>query len=169
METLEAIKTRRSIRRYKSDPVPEEKIKILLEMAMMAPSACNQQPWEFIVINDRKILDTIPTFHPYSQMLREAPLAIVVCGDPRYEVVSGFWIEDCSAAIQNLLLAAKDQGLGSVWLAVYPEAERVSKMKELLDIPGPVIPLAVIAIGYANEEKGSVDRFQPDRIHRNGW
>ena len=169
METLDAIKTRRSIRKYKSEPVPEEKIQILMEAAMMAPSACNQQPWQFILVDDRRLLDAIPKFHPYSMMLHEAPLAIVVCGDSRHEIVPGFWVEDCSAAIQNILLAATDQGLGTVWLAIYPDVERMQKTKELLLFPEPVIPLAVIAVGYPNEEKGAVDRFKADRIHRNGW
>lgn len=169
METLEAIHGRRSIRRYTAQPVSEEMVEKMLRAAMAAPSAGNQQPWQFVVIDDRKILDAIPQFHPYSAMLKEAPLAIVVCGDERQERYKGYWVQDCSAATQNLLLAAHDLGLGAVWLGVYPIMDRVAKTQELLGLPPHVIPLAIVSIGHPAEKKGPEDRFQASRIHRNRW
>jgi len=131
MEILEAIKTRRSIRKFtdkkvsKEDintlKVSKEDINTLLEAAMQAPSAGNQQPWEFIVIDDRKILDVIPDFHPYSKMLKESPIAILVCGKIDATKYCGYWVQDCSAATQNILLAAHGVGLGAVWLGIYPK------------------------------------------------
>lgn len=169
MEALEAIHGRRSIRRYTAQPVSEEMIEKMLRAAMAAPSAGNQQPWQFVVIDDRKILDAIPKFHPYSAMLREAPLAIVVCGDERQERYKGYWVQDCSAATQNLLLAAHALGLGAVWLGVYPIMDRVAKAQELLGLPSQVIPLAIVAVGHPAEKKGPEDRFQASRVHRNRW
>ena len=105
METLDAIRTRRSVRRYLPDPVDESTLHSLLEAAMQAPSAANEQPWHFVVIDDRSMLDAIPTFSPYARPVRGAPLGILVCADTRSLVLPGFWIQDCSAAIENLLLA----------------------------------------------------------------
>jgi nitroreductase len=169
METIQTIRTRRSIRAFKPEPVPNETIQTILEAAMFAPSACNAQPWHFIVIDDRHLLDTIPTFHPYSKMLKEASLAVVVCADPRLEVVSGYWVQDCSAATQNLLLAIHDCGLGGVWLGVYPDQERVKKVQNLLNMPEEIIPLCVVAAGWPAEEKAKEERFNLKRVHHNGW
>jgi nitroreductase len=120
MEAFEAILSRRSIRKYLPTPVSEHDIHQLLDAAMNAPSSSNGQPWHFVVVSDRKLLDEIPRFHAYSGMLKEAPLAVVVCGDTSLEKTKGVWVQDCSAATQNLLLAARALGLGSVWLGVYP-------------------------------------------------
>lgn len=169
MDALEAILTRRSIRRYTGKPVPEEQIRTLLEAAMSAPSAGNEQPWQFILITDRRILDGIPTFHPYADMLREASVAILVCGDVDLERYKGSWVQDCSAATQNLLLAAHARGLGAVWVGIYPKDDRVQRMQKLLDLPAHVIPLALVPIGYPAERIPSVDRFDATRIHSNGW
>ena len=169
METIEAILTRRSIRKYKPDPVPDEVVKELLEAAMSAPSAGNQQPWHFIVIRDRAILDAIPTFHPYSQMLKEAPLGIVVCGDLEKQIHDGYWVQDCSAATENLLLAAHAKGLGAVWLGVYPREPRVIGVKEILKLPDYIIPLCIISLGLPAEEKPPSKRFIPERIHYDRW
>jgi nitroreductase len=169
METIEAILTRRSIRKYKPDPVPDEVVKELLEAAMSAPSAGNQQPWHFIVIHDRAILDAIPTFHPYSQMLKEAPLGIVVCGDLEKQIHDGYWVQDCSAATENLLLAAHAKGLGAVWLGVYPREPRVIGVKEILKLPDYIIPLCIISLGLPAEEKPPAKRFIPERIHYDRW
>lgn len=169
METFEAIHGRRSIRRYTHQPVSEEMIEKLLRAAMAAPSAGNQQPWHFVVIDDRQLLDAIPQFHPYSAMLREAPLAVVICGDERLERHKGYWVQDCSAATQNLLLAAHALGLGAVWLGVYPVMDRVAKIQELLSLPPQVTPLAIVAVGHPAERKAPEDRFQASRVHRNRW
>ncbi len=134
---------------------------------MSAPSAGNQQPWSFLVIEDRNILDKIPEVHPSSKMLYEAPVAIVVLGDPSLEKYKGYWIQDCSAATENILLAATGLGLGSVWLGVHPIEERINGVKKLLQIPDNINPLCIIAIGYPNEEKEFVDRYNEDRIYYN--
>jgi len=115
MDAIEAILTRRSIRRFRDEPVSDDLIETLLRAAMAAPSAGNQQPWHFVVIRDRETLDTTSTVHPYATMAAEAALAIVVCGDTTLEMHKGFWVQDCAAAIQNLLLAAHASGLGAVW------------------------------------------------------
>jgi len=169
MDVIEAILSRRSIRSYKARPVPEEVIQELLKAAMAAPSAGNQQPWHFVVIDDRSILNAIPSFHEYSEMLKKAPVAILVCGDERLERHKGFWVQDCSAATQNLLLAAHAKGLGAVWLGVHPREKRVVGTRKLLGLPEEVIPLAIIALGYPAERKGPAGRFDTSRVHRNGW
>lgn len=169
MDAFEAIYGRRSIRSFTDDEVSDDDVESVLRAAMAAPSAGNQQPWHFIVIDDRAVLDAVPEFHPYSTMLHEAPLAIVVCGDKREEKHEGFWVQDCSAAVENLLIAAHARGLGAVWLGVYPAKGRVRGARDLLDLPDAVVPLAIVAVGHPAEEKGSMDRYDPDRIHHNRW
>lgn len=170
MDAIEAILTRRSVRNYTDAPVPEDTIQLLLEAAVSAPSAGNQQAWQFIVIEDREILKRIPSVHPYSGMLNHAPLAIVVCGDlSRERFGGGYWVQDCSAATQNILLAARASGLGAVWLGVYPLEDCVVGLQKLLDMPESVIPLSLISIGFPAVEQGRVDRYDAGRIHRNQW
>jgi nitroreductase len=169
MEAIEAILSRRSIRRYTSKEVSRELIQELLEAAMSAPSAGNEQPWHFIVINDRSILDDIPNIHPYSQMLKEAPVAIMVCGDLNLEKYKGYWVQDCSAATQNILLAAHSRGLGAVWLGIHPMEERVAGIRQMFSLPEHVIPLGIVALGYPAEKKDRAQRFQENRVHHNSW
>ena len=170
-DAFTVIHTRRSIRRYTDQPVPEALIEKILRAAMAAPSACNQQPWEFVVIDDPEIIRQIPGFNPAAAPLRTAPLAIVVCGNLSRELplAKGFWVQDCSAAIQNLLLAAHASGLGAVWLGGYPLQHLIDRMRQLVGLPQEVIPLAVIALGYPAEHKEPEDRFDPSRVHRNVW
>jgi len=170
MEAIDSILTRHSVRSFSPEPVDQEDIEILLRAAMQAPSSSNSQPWQFVVISDRRMLDAITEFHPFSSALRTAPAAIVVCGDSRLEVGTGRWIQSCSAAAQNLLLAAHARGLGAVWLGIQPEEQRIQGMKRLIDFPSGVHPLALIAIGHpAGKHEPATSRFQPDRIHYNGW
>ncbi len=169
MDAMEAILSRRSIRRYSKDPVPDSVLKEILEAAMSAPSAGNQQPWHFVVINKREILDKIPEFHPHSQSLIMASVAILVCGDLELEQHKDFWVQDCSAAIENILIAVRAKGLGAVWLGIYPREERVSGMQKLLGIPPHVIPLAVIPIGHPAEDRPPAMRFNAARVHFNRW
>jgi nitroreductase len=169
MDALECIFSRRSIRKYRSEPVSEEKIEIILKAGMNAPSAGNEQPWHFVVIDDRKLLNQIADFHPYAKMLYEAPQAIVVCGDPSLEKHKHYWPVDCSAATQNMLLAIQALGLGGVWIGVYPREHRMQKLKELLKVPDPVQVFAVIACGYPAEQKPPANRYRPERIHFNTW
>lgn len=169
MDALEAILKRRSIRRYTAEPVAEDLIKQLLEAAMHAPSAHNQQPWQFVVIRERQILDKIPEFHPYSSMLKTAPLAIVVCGDSSYFKSPDYWPQDCAAATQNILLAARALGLGSVWMGVYPKDNLIEVLRNLLDLPEHITPFNLIAVGHPAEEKPQPKRFDEQRIHYDRW
>lgn len=166
---MNPIFTRRSIRKYEKTPVPKEIIKTLLKAGMNAPSAGNEQPWHFIVIQEREILDAIPAIHPYGQMLKDAPAAIVICGDVAEERFKGFWVQDCSAASQNILLEAVNQGLGAVWVGIYPIQERINAFQELLHIPAEIIPLNIIPIGYPAEQKLPAERYESARIHYGKW
>lgn len=169
MDTIKAMMTRRSIRRFQEREIEEGKIETLLRAAMQAPSGHNHQPWHFIVITERRILSAIPEFHPYAKMLHQAPAAITICGDTRIEESLEYINTDCSAATENLLLAAHALGLGAVWLGIYPREERVEGIRRLLEIPRHIIPIALVAVGYAAEDREPEDRFQPERVHRNRW
>ena len=168
MDAMEAILTRRSIRRYTSQRVSDQLITELLQAATSAPSAANEQPWHFIVIDDHKVLDEIPKFHPYSSMLPEAPVAIFVCVE-RIPGREGSVVQDGSAATQNLLLAAHAKGLGAVWLGIYPFEERIQGMRRLTNLPDQMLPLALIALGHPAEKLPRADRYSPQRVHRNHW
>lgn len=170
METIEAIQTRRSIREYKSDPIPDNLVMELLTAAMQAPSAGNQQPWHFIIVNSREPLNAIADVLPFGKMLHKAPLGIVVCGDTELERYSGFWVQDCSNATMNLLLAAQNKGLGAVWVGVFPVDERVKSLKQLLGLPESVIPLCVVSLGFpAAKPEVPSPRFDETRLHHNKW
>ncbi|HUT88577.1 MAG TPA: nitroreductase family protein [Thermoguttaceae bacterium] len=169
MDALEAIHTRRSIRRYEEKPVPEEIVEKLLAAAMSAPSANNTQPWHFVVITDRELLDEIPKINPYAKMARGAPLAILVCGDVTLEQVPGYWVVDCAAAVENLLLATHALGLGAVWTGVYPRRDRMDGFRGLLDLPETVAAHSLIVLGYPAETLPREDRYREDRVHRDGW
>jgi nitroreductase len=168
MDAMEAILTRRSIREYTKRRVSAKVLKELLEAAMCAPSAGNQQPWCFVVISDREILNEIPKYHTYAQMLKEAQVAILVCCDQDLQL-GGYGVQDCSAATQNILLAAHAKGLGAVWLGIYPTEPRVTDIKKLLNLPEHIIPISLISIGYPAEQKPRQDRYRADRVHYNQW
>jgi nitroreductase len=169
MDALEAIHTRRSIRKYEDKPVPEELIRKVIAAAMMAPSARNGQPWQFVVITERKLLAEIPQFHPNASMVAQAPAAILVCGDTTLELSPGYWPIDCAAATENLLLAAHALGLGAVWTGVYPKQPRMDGFRQMLNLPDHVIPHTLIPIGYSAEHAASQDRYREDRVRWNGW
>ena len=166
---MDAILKRRSIRKYTGEPVPENALKDLLEAAMAAPSAGNEQPWHFIVIKDRAILDQIPRVHPYSQMIKQAPVAILVCGDLNLAAHGEMWVQDCAAATENLLIAVQARGLGAVWLGVYPREERMDGLRKLLRIPENVVPFSLIPVGYPAERKPPASRYKESRVHYNRW
>jgi nitroreductase len=168
MDTFEALFNRRSIRQYTQQAVSEELVQQLLKAAMYAPSAKNGQPWHFIVIRDHKILDQVPGFHNHAQMLLQAQVAILVCGqvDPANPP---WWLLDSAAATQNLLLAAHASGLGAVWLGLAPRPERMEGMRKLIQLPAGIEPFALIPIGYPAEKKDQPDRFLPDRVHFERW
>jgi len=169
METLDAIRTRRSVRKFTGKKIPKDVINKLLEAAMNAPSAGNQQPWHFVVIEDKNILEEVPNVSLYAPMAKEAAAAIVICGDPTLEKYPGFWVQDCSAATQNILLAAHALGLGAVWSGIYPLEDRVSGFRKLLGIPEKIVPLSIVIMGYPEEIPKPAIRFKQDRIKYNKW
>ena len=169
MDTIDALLTRRSVRQFTPQPVDQTQVETILCAAMHAPSACNQQPWHFIVVTGRERLEAIASVHPYAQMLKQAPLAVIVCADVTLETCPGNWVIDCSAAMENLLLAAHALGLGSVWVGIHPVEERVKEFRQLLGLPSYVMPLCLAAVGHPLEPLPVVDRFKPERIHTNTW
>ena len=167
MDAIEAILTRRSIRKYTDQKISPELVEELLKAAMSAPSANNSQPWHFVIINERQILDRVPQFHAYSSMLYFAPLAIAVCGDSNVSPL--YWVQDCSAATENILLAAHARGLGAVWLGIHPIEQRVQALGKLLVLPENIVPLCIISLGYPAAGKPSENRYNPARVHCNQW
>ncbi|MBN1552482.1 nitroreductase family protein [bacterium] len=165
--SIDFIFSRRSIRKYTNEPVSENEIRLLLEAAMAAPSARNMQPWHFVVVTDRKRLDALAEAHPYGKMLAEAPLAIAVIGDPI--VSDSYWIQDCSAATENILLAVSAMNLGAVWLGCTPRRERVEAVQHVLSIPEEYPVLSLLAIGHPAEEKSPRTQFDPKKVHREVW
>jgi nitroreductase len=167
---MNTIFSRRSIRHYKSQPVTSDQLEKLLRAGMAAPSAGNEQAWEFIIIDRRELLDAIPDFHPYAWMCTEAQVAILVCGNTAREKHSGMWVQDCSAATENILLEATDLGLGTVWVGVHPREERMNGFRKLLAIDDPqIIPFSLIPIGYPDEVRPERDNYDATRIHHNKW
>jgi nitroreductase len=169
LEALEAIRTRRSIRQYTDTPVSDGVVTALLEAAMAAPSAGNEQPWHFVVVRDRTMLEQIGREHRYVQMAKDAQVVIVVCGDETLETHKGFWVQDCAAATENILLAAHAQGLGAVWCGIYPPKDRVRAIRKLLALPHHITPLCLIPLGYPAETKPPASRYDPARIHHERW
>jgi nitroreductase len=170
METLKAILTRRCIREYTTQAVPEELVQELLAAAMQAPSAGNQKPWHFILVTEREQLIALAGVLPFGQSLKTAPIGIVVCADLEHEKHRGYWVQDCSAATQNLLLAAHARGLGAVWLGVYPREERVASLKKVLGLPEQVVPLSVVSLGYpATKPEKPEGRYDESRLHYDRW
>ena len=165
MNLKEAIVNRRSIRKFQDREVDDKIIREILEYAMFAPSAKDEQPWHFIVIKNRETLNLIAEKHPYAKMLKSAPLAIAVCGELKSENQQRYWMLDCSLATQNLMLGAYEKGLGSVWVSIYPREERVELLRETLSLPSDVMPLALIPIGYPDESKKTPQRFKEEKIH----
>ena len=161
------ILARRSVRRYTDQPVSEEHITMLLEAAMAAPTASNRRPWHFVVVTDKTKLRALADRHPYAKMLYEAPLCIAVCGEPALS--EKFWVQDCSAATENILLAATGMGLGAVWLGVHPDRERERAVRETLGIPANITPLCLIAVGHPAEHPPARTQYDQARVHREGW
>ena len=164
---IDTIFARRSIRKYTSEPVSHESIRTLLEAAMAAPSASNRKPWQYVVVTERETLDALAEAHPHGKMLSEAPLAVAVCGD--LTEMERYWVQDCSAATENVLLAVTALDLGAVWLGVFPRDERVSSVRRILDLPEHIMPLNVIAIGHPAEEKSPRTQFDESRVHWERW
>lgn len=169
MNTLEAICTRRSIRKFLDKAIDDDILSKILKAAMYAPSAHNEQLWHFVILKNRQILESTAKILLHASMCTSAPCAILVCGDLLLEKSEGRWSHDCAAATQNMLLAIHELGLGGVWSAIYPRKEGVTEMQELLHIPDNVIPFSLVVLGYGNEKPKQPERFQKERIHYDKW
>ncbi|MCC8174120.1 MAG: nitroreductase family protein [Odoribacter sp.] len=165
-DAIENIMSRKSVRKYQDRKVEDEKVDILLKAGMAAPSGKDVRPWEFMVVTDRETLNTMAEGLPYAKMLKEAPLAIIVCGDT---IKSSYWYLDCSAATQNILLAAEALGLGAVWTAAYPYDDRMNIVTQNTGLPEHIRPLCVIPVGYSAQPHSPRDKYNADKIHYNKW
>lgn len=167
---LDNIATRTSVRDYEARPVEKEKIEKMLRAAMAAPTAMNKQPWHFVVVDQRNVLDALAGANPYAKMLKKAPLAIVVCGNTDKMIEGGgrdFWIQDASAATENLLLAAHAMGLGAVWTGAYPSEERCISISKVLSLSDNLIPLNMIVVGYPAEHPQPKQKFKEENVSYN--
>jgi nitroreductase len=159
---LELIKKRRSIRRYTGEPVSDADVRALLEAAMAAPSADNLQPWEFVVVRDEGLCRRLAETHPWSRMCADAPVVFVVCGQERR---SGHWVEDASAATENLLLAAAGLDLGAVWIGVYPQSGYEQHVRSALSIPRALRVLCLVPVGHPAESKPPHTKYDDRKVH----
>lgn len=164
---IDNIMTRTSIRKFTNQPIGADTLTSLVKAGMAAPTAVNKQPWSFIVVTEREVLDSLMNVHPYSN-LATATAAIVVCGEME-KALDGFgrdyWIQDCSAATENILLAAHAYGLGAVWCGVYPNPNVVPGVKRVLSIPGAVTPLSLITLGHPADNPAPKDKWNPENVH----
>lgn len=166
------IMTRTSVRAYQEKLVEEEKIDKLLRAGMAAPSAVNRQPWHFVVVTDRTILDRLADANPNARFLKGAPLAIVVCGDLDKALegrAQEYWIQDCSAATENILLAAHGLGLGAVWTGTYPSESRCKAVAEVLQLPESIVPLNTLVIGYPQKAGQPKDKWNEEKVSYNRY
>jgi len=169
METMKAILTRRSIRKYKASEITKEQINEIIKAAMYAPSAFNKQPWQFIALDKKEIIDKIFKIIPHAEMLQQAAAAVIVCGDKDLEEDINLIALNCSAATQNALLAVHDLGLGAVWVSAYPVEETITGLKNLFNLPENIVPVSILSIGYPDEEVAAEERYKPEKIHYNNW
>ena len=165
-ERLNIIFSRRSIRAYADQPVSEADIEALLQAGMAAPSGSNRKPWHFVVVTDGPTLGRLADAHPFGKMLRHAGLAIAVCGDPQ---ISDWWVQDCTAATENILIAAAALGLGGVWVGCHGRREREDAVRGVLNIPQHIGVLSLLSVGHPAEEKAARTQYDAERVHRGGW
>ncbi|MCX6122591.1 MAG: nitroreductase family protein [Ignavibacteriales bacterium] len=170
-DTLFVIHNRKSVRHFTGESITQNAIDILLKAAMAAPSAVNCQPWEFIIVTDRKTLDALGDALPYAKMIFKAGAAIIVCGVPAkaHKQMDEYAVIDSALASQNILLAAEAIGLGAIWTAAYPYPDRMQSVKTILNIPENIIPLNVIPIGHPTGEDTPKEKFNPEKIHQESW
>ena len=162
--------TRTSIRQYTNESVSKADIETMLRAGMAAPTAVNKQPWHFVVVTDRDQLNALATANRGTGMAAKAPLAIVVCGDMQKTlpgVGQGFWVQDCSAATENILLAANALGLGAVWTGLYPNEERAKAVRDVVKAPEHIVPLCTIVIGHPAEQPKPKDKWKPENVSYN--
>jgi len=168
-EVIKAILSRRSIRAYTEETISEDTIKTLIACGMAAPSAFNRRPFHFVSITDKSVRVALKDKSMFGKMMEEAPLVIAVCGDKLVQPVHDFLIEDCSAAVQNILLAAHGLGLGAVWIGVFALTGWQKFITKTLKLPAHVLPVALISIGHPNQTRKDRDRFEEGKWHRETW
>jgi nitroreductase len=169
MEALDAILTRRSIRRYSDKKITDETVNKILEAGMYAPSAVNKQPWHFIVFSEKQKCIAITEIHKSASMLMEAQMAILICYDEKLQHDEGYGVIDCSAATENMLLAAHALGLGACWVGICPRKNRMDGLKNIFGMPENIIPFAIISLGYPAETRTTLKRFNIGRVHKEKW
>ncbi|MEG1850307.1 MAG: nitroreductase family protein, partial [Oscillospiraceae bacterium] len=165
-ETMELLLDRRSVRQYTEEPVTEQETEALLQAGFYAPSAHAKFPTHFITVTDAAIREQLAQALPYAHHARQAPLVIAVCGDAQ---LSEHWLDDCAAAVMNMLIAASALGLGSCWCVTYPHEEMVAAMRDTLALPETIMPYALVTVGHAAREKSRPERVEAQRIHRERW
>ena len=170
MDALEAIYTRRSIRKFTAQDIADDSLDAILKAGMLAPSAHNQQPWRFVVVRSAQGRQAIADASPYTKMATDAPVCVIVCGDTNNLKAPAYWPQDCSAAIENMLVAARALGIGSVWTGMYPEQERIDALSAAFALPEGVIPLGAIVLGYpAQDFREASERVDASRVYRERW
>ena len=169
MDLFEAIHGRRAIRQFVPGPVDDATIHRILSAAMSAPSAGNEQPWQFVVIHNRTTLSALSAAHPYAEMVQQAGCAILVCVDLKKVKYQDYWPADCAAATQNILLAVHGLGLGSVWVGVYPREARMNEIRKVITLPEHVLPFSLLPVGFPGETKPPEDRYRSERVHEDRW
>ncbi|MBD3179434.1 MAG: nitroreductase family protein [Candidatus Latescibacteria bacterium] len=165
--SIDFIMARRSIRRYTDDPISRDDLRKILEAAMAAPSSRDRKPWHFVVVTGREILKRLADAHPHGKMLAEAAAAVAVCGDTNTS--PDYWVQDCSASTENILIAVAALGLGAVWLGCHPRKDRVDAIREVLNIPEDVGILSLISIGNPAEQKDPRTQYDEERVHQQSW
>lgn len=171
-QAIQNIMTRVSVREFTGEKISEAQVDTLLRAAMAAPSAINKQPWAFIVVDDDALIAKLGEALPYSRCSNHPAVAIIPCGDLSKAIegdMSAFWINDVSAATENLLLAAHAMGLGAVWTGLHPDMNRAKMVQELLGLPEHIIPLCVVPVGVPAEQPAVKDKYKTENIHHNGW
>ena len=166
---MNSIFKRRSIRKYTEQFVSDELVKKLLEAAMSAPSAGNERLWHFVVVRDKSILEKLSSISRNAYMIKDASVAFVVCADLNLEIKKGMWVQDCSAATENILIEVEDLNLGAVWVGVYPRDDRVATVKSTINLPINIIPLSIIPVGYPAEKFITPSRYDESRVHLDKW
>lgn len=166
---LSLLAQRRSVRSFTDAPVSDEEVQAMLAAAMSAPSAGNEQPWEFIVVRSKETLEKAGSVNPYAGFAKSAPLAILTCVNQAHEKHAGYGVLDVAACTENLLLAAHALGLGAVWTGIYPMEDRILKFRSLLALPETVLPIAFVVIGHPKATPEPANRFNPQRIHAEKW
>lgn len=171
-QAIQNIMTRVSVREFTGEKISEAQLDTLLRAAMAAPSSINKQPWAFIVVTDEALIAQLGEALPYSRCSNHPAVAIIPCGDLSKAIpgeMANFWINDVSAATENLLLAAHAMGLGAVWTGLHPDMTRAKMVQEMLGLPEHIIPLCVVPVGVPAEQPEVKDKYKPENIHYNRW